>query len=177
MTASKRLGLPALLAALIALSACGASDNDFALRKIRPTSNGPDEFTIVPNKPLEMPMSLTELPQPTPGQANRTDLNPEADAVAALGGNPAAELSRGVGAGDGALVTAASRRGVDPNIRATLAQEDEDFRRRQFRFKRLQLFAQDKYYASYERETLDSQRTKRLWRRSGAPTPSAPPEY
>ncbi|MGI3169518.1 DUF3035 domain-containing protein [Pseudooceanicola sp. C21-150M6] len=177
MTAPNRMVLPALMAALMALSACGGQDGEYPLHNIRQSSNGPDEFTIVPNRPLEMPLSLTELPPPTPGQSNRTDLTPEADAVAALGGNPAAELSRGVGAGDGALVTAAGRRGVDPNIRTVLAEEDADFRKRQYRFRRLQVFAADKYYPAYKKETLDSQATKRLWRRAGAPTPTAPPEY
>ena len=51
------------------------------------TSNGgdgPDEFGIVPTKPLQMPDDLNVLPSPTPGGGNLTDPTPLGDAVAAL---------------------------------------------------------------------------------------------
>lgn len=180
MTATGRLALPLMLVACMGLTACGGvkrdPDRDFALHKVRGTSNGPDEFTIVPGKPLESPPSFQELPQPTPGGSNRTDQTPEADAVAALGGNPAALEDRGVGAADGALVTAAARRGVDPTIRQTLAEEDEEFRYKKWVFSRLRIFGGDEYFRSYEKQTLDRRETQDLWRRAGAPTPSSPPE-
>lgn len=179
MPATRRLALPLILICCTALSACGGlrdPDKPRVLHKVRNTSNGPDEFTIVPGKPLEAPASFVELPEPTPGGANRTDQTPEADAVAALGGNPAALEDRGVGASDGALVTAAARRGVDPNIRTTLAEEDEAFRLRKWRFARFRIFGGDEYYRAYERQNLDRRATERLWRRAGAPTPSSPPE-
>ena len=109
MIAPKRLALPMLLIATVGLSACGGYERDITLRKIRNTSNGPDEFTIVPGKPLEAPPSLTELPPPTPGAGNRTDQQPQADAVVALGGSAAAVQDRGISSADGALVAAASR--------------------------------------------------------------------
>ncbi|WP_276718012.1 DUF3035 domain-containing protein [Pseudooceanicola nitratireducens] len=176
MTATKRFALPLILLACTGLAACGGVERDITLRKIRNTSNGPDEFTIVPNKPLESPPSFVELPEPTPGGANRTDQQPLADAVAALGGRPGALEDRGVAASDGALVTAASRRGVDPTIRTTLAAEDEDFRARKSRWTKFRIFGGDEYYRAYSDETLESQAVKRLWRRAGAQTPSAPPE-
>jgi len=176
MTATRRFALPVILIATMGLTACGGVERDITLRKIRNTSNGPDEFTIVPNKPLEAPTNFVELPEPTPGGANRTDQQPMAEAVAALGGNPNAVNDRGVGSSDGALVTAASRRGVDPSIRSTLAAEDEDFRRSKSLWTKFRIFGGDEYYRAYDKQTLKSQETKRLWRRAGAQTPSAPPE-
>lgn len=180
MTATKRLALPLILIACTGLAACGGvkrdPDKSFPLHKIRPTSNGPDEFTIVPGKPLETPPSFVELPDPTPGGKNRTDQTPEADAVAALGGNPAALEDRGVGRGDGSLVAATTKRGVDPNIRTTLAAEDEDFRYRKWVFSRFRIFGSDEYFRAYEKQSINRRKTESLWRRAGAVTPSAPPE-
>lgn len=176
MPATKRIALTLILLASTGLSACGGVERDITLRKIRNTSNGPDEFTIVPNKPLETPTSFVELPEPTPGGTNRTDQQPFADAIAALGGRPSALEDRGVAASDGALVTAASRRGVDPSIRTTLKAEDEDFRRSKSRWTKFRIFGGDEYYRAYDKQSLKSHEVKRIWRRAGAQTPSAPPE-
>lgn len=176
MTATRRIALPLALIACTGLAACGGVERDITLRKIGSTSNGPDEFTIVPGKPLEMPVTFVELPAPTPGGSNRTDQQPIADAVVALGGRATALEDRGVSTSDGALVTAASRRGVDPSIRTTLSAEDEEFRRQKSRWTKFRIFGGDEYYRAYEKQTLDSQETKRAWRRAGAQTPSAPPE-
>lgn len=51
---------------------------------------GPDEFAVMPVRPLEIPADLNRLPPPTPGGANRAEQAPLAEAVQALGGNPAA---------------------------------------------------------------------------------------
>ena len=176
MPATRRFALPLLLIVVTGLAACGGVDRDITLRKIRNTSEGPDEFTIVPGEPLESPQSFAELPLPTPGAGNRTDQQPVADAVVALGGSGAALEDRGVASGDGALVAAATRGGVDPTIRTKLAAEDEEFRRQKHRFSQFRIFGSDEYYRAYEKQTLDRRRTESLWRRSGAVTPSAPPE-
>ena len=102
--------------------------------------------------------------------------NPRRAAGTALGGNPDRLEDRGVGASDGALVTAASRRGVDPSIRTTLAEEDEALRYRKWLFSRFRIFGSDEYYRAYEDQTIDRQGTRAIWRRAGVPTPSAPPE-
>ena len=181
MTAKRRAALPMLLVTCTALTACGGitkdPDRDFALHKVRSTSNGPDEFTIVPGKPLETPPSFVELPAPTPGGGNRTDQHPEADAVAALGGRPGALEDKGVGAGDGALVAAASRQGVDPAIRTQLAEEDKNLRYRHWVISRLRIFGSDEYYRAYENQTIDRRKTQNAWRSAGFPTPSSPPEF
>ena len=176
MSAPKMMSISVALMGAVALSGCGGYDRDITLRKIRNPDKGPDEFTIVPGKELQSPTNDTELPPPTPQGSNRTDINPKADAVAALGGRPSALENRGVGSGDGALVAAASRKGgVDPSIRVTLAEEDEDFRRRKSRWTRWRIFGSDEYYEAYKKQSIDPTKTQRRWRRAGAPTPSAPP--
>jgi hypothetical protein len=113
-------------AAILTVAACGGSDA--RLYNLRSDSGGPDEFAILPTKPIEMPEDLAALPLPTPGGTNRVDPTPEADAFAALGGN-AEVLSRGVT--DPGLVRYASRYGTDPAIRQQLATADAEFRRTQ----------------------------------------------
>ena len=61
-----------LILALVALTAaCGAREEtgtrDTGLRQLRNPSGPPEEFGIVPNKPLAAPQTYAELPQPTPG--------------------------------------------------------------------------------------------------------------
>ena len=165
----------AALGAVMGLSACAGYERDITLRDNRAFGPGPDEFAILPGKPLQEPESFTALPAPTPGSANLTDQNPMADGVAALGGKPARLADAGVGRGDGALVTYASRNGVDPNVRAELAARDEDFRRRQSRFTRIRLVRQDLYNQVYKRETLNARREWNRYRSAGARTPTAPP--
>ena len=164
-----------LILAAVGLSACGGYERDIKLRDVRSVSPGPDEFGILPGKPLQEPQSFAELPTPTPGSVNRTDQNPLADGVAALGGRADRPQNKGVPAGDGALVRHASRNGVDPNVRADLAAEDEDFRKRRSRFTRIRLVRQDLYNKVYKRETLNARREWNRYRRVGARTPTAPP--
>lgn len=67
----------------VAVSGCGRKE----LRDIRSTGTGPDEFLVLPPKPLSAPEDYTALPTPTPGGQNRSDVNPQAEAVVALGAN------------------------------------------------------------------------------------------
>ena len=132
---------------------------------------GPDEFSILPSKPLETPPSLAELPPPTPGGANRTDASPEADAIAALGGRP------GTGAAvDGGLLSYAMRFGVEPGIRTTLAARDLEFRRANDGRLLERVFNVNLYYRAYESQSLDQYAELARFRRAGVPTPAAPPE-
>ncbi|WP_336623641.1 DUF3035 domain-containing protein [Marinovum sp. 1_MG-2023] len=166
--------LSVLLALMVGLAACG--NRDIGLHELRVRGDGPEEFAIVPAKPLETPESFAALPTPTPGGNNRTDLTPEADAVAALGGdgNRATPRGAGVGAGDGALVTYASRQGVNTGIRAQLAAEDLEFRKRASLFT-WQIMREDQYYDAYRRQAIDPYLVLRAYRRAGARTPSAVP--
>ncbi|MBP0481575.1 DUF3035 domain-containing protein [Sagittula salina] len=163
----------------LALSGCTSRFGAGAsrpLHDLRANSGEPEEFAIVPNKPLELPQTFAELPQPTPGGANRTDQTPQADAVAALGGNPAATVARGgtVGAGDQSVVQAASRYGRDGQIRETLAAEDENYRKRKGLFT-WSLVPRDNYSAAYKRQKLDPYAWLQRYRAAGARTPAAPP--
>ncbi|SHL49799.1 Beta-barrel assembly machine subunit BamF [Roseovarius marisflavi] len=163
----------ALLVATV-LAGCGGRD-DVTLTRIRHTGNGPDEFSIMPGKPLQAPEDYASLPSPTPGGANRTDQNPLADGVAALGGNPAALTAGAPSARDGALVNHATRYGATANIRQTLSEEDSEIRRRHGRVNILRLGPKDDYTNAYKRQWLDAYAEERRLRRNGTVTPSSPP--
>ncbi|RJK99203.1 DUF3035 domain-containing protein [Paracoccus siganidrum] len=160
------------LAATTALSACG---DDRGLMNLRSTSDGPDEFAILPTRPLSMPPDLAVLPAPTPGGANITDPTPIADAVGVLGGNPAQLADQGIAASDQALVAHAARRGSDPAIRTELAQTDAERRARNGRRPLERLFGTNVYMRTYAPMRMDAQAEQERWQRAGAQTPSAPP--
>ncbi len=159
----------------LALSACGSRDKDVRLTRIKNTSPGPDEFTVLPTKPLEAPESFSALPAPTPGGVNRVDTNPEAEGIAALGGNPNAMRITPVPAADGALVNRTRRYGVDEGIRQTLAAEDQDVRRRHGRVNILNIGPNDDYTTAYKKQWLDSEYELDRLKRMGVDVPSAPP--
>lgn len=164
----------ALIAAL-AMAGCSSSQEP-QLMNLRSSTAGPDEFGILPTKPLEMPESLAELPAPTPGGSNLTDPTPQADAVAALGGNPA-RLKSGAGlpAADGALLARASRFGTSADIRTTLAAEDLDYRRTHNGRLLERLFNVNVYLKAYLPMSLDQEAELERWRKLGLRTPAAPP--
>ena len=173
----RALHLFAILACAV-LAACSGnrSSTETSLRDFRTNRAEPEEFAIVPNKPLQTPESYAELPAPTPGGANRTDQTPLADAVAVLGGNPARlDPGAGVPSGDAALVSRASRFGRDPGVRQELAAEDLAFRQRRSRFT-WSLVPEDEYNRAYRRQALDPYAWLERYRASGARTPAAPPE-
>jgi Protein of unknown function (DUF3035) len=155
--------------ALVLLSACGRNDSPPSLMNIRST-DGPDEFGIVPPKALSLPESLTELPEPAPGGTNLTDPTPNDDAVAALGGRPGAGA-----AGDAGLIGHVSRYGVAADIRPTLAAADLEFRSRNRGRPLERLFNRNVYFRAYEGLSLNQQRELERWRAAGVRTVSAPP--
>ncbi len=163
-----------ILAGTMAAMALGGCSNK-GLRQLEPSGPGPDEFMILPNKPLTAPKDYDVLPAPTPGGANLVDQNPTADAIVALGGRASSLDDRGVPASDGALVARASRYGVPANTRTALAQEDAKFRKRQARMGRVRLFKVDRYEQAYRRQALDPFTETNRFRRSGFGTPSSPP--
>ncbi len=157
----------------LSLSACGNGDDVPQLMNLRSSSNGPDEFSILPSKPLELPADLTALPDPTPGQGNLTDTDPQADAIAALGGQ--VRPAGGIPAGDAGLTNYAGRNGVTANIRGTLAAEDLAFRQKNDARLLERVFDLNVYFRVYGRQSLDQHAELARWRRAGARTPSAPP--
>ncbi len=157
---------------LVALSACGAGGD--GLRNLDTELTGPDEFSVLPSQPLVMP-DTNALPPPTPGGSNLTDQNPQGDAVAALGGDPAALRAGGIPTRDAALVAYAGREGVDPAIRQSLAEEDAAFRARAAGGLSLNLLGNDQYYPAYARWVLDAYEELERLRAAGVSVPSAPP--
>lgn len=161
------------LVALLGLSACSKKSS---LMNLRSTGRGPDEFSILPSKPLTQPDSYADLPTPTPGGSNMTDPTPIADAVKALGGNPKYLSATGIVRGDVAFIQAASRYGVSSNIRDALAGEDAEFRKKN-RGKVLErLFGVTVYFSAYEKQELDRYAELQRLRRAGIRTPAAPPK-
>ena len=162
------------LIVVAALLTAGCSSK--GLMDLRTNSEGPDEFLILPSKELTIPTDLSALPTPTPGGANLVDRDPVGEAVAVLGGRPEALGAQGVPASDGALVAQASRFGVNSDIRASLAESDAKFRKRQKRGTRIRLFPVDRYRQAYRRSALDPFEEADRFRRSGLKTPTSPPE-
>lgn len=158
-------------ATMMTLVACGGGGEP-RLMNLR-SGQGPDEFAIVPPKPLEMPESLTELPEPTPNGSNRTDVTPFDDAAVALGGKP--QTGAGIPAGDSALYSHAARFGVESGIRQTLADEDIEWRRDNQGRILERLLNVNVYYKAYRKQQLDQHAELLFWRKKGVKTPSAPP--
>ncbi len=159
-------------AAILSLAACASSDDPILMHAASET-RGPDEFSIVPTRPLEMPPSLSELPTPNPSGVNRVDPQPRADIARALGGNPAVAMAGGTV--DGGIVNHVSRFGRDAGIRDQLASEDLEFRRRNRGRLLERLFAVNVYHNAYQGMWLDKYAELDRWRRAGVRTPSAPP--
>lgn len=160
------------LTAALGLAGCSTNGRLMTLE----SGDGPDEFAILPTKPLQMPPDLAQLPPPTPGGANITDPTPLADAVASLGGNPAHLSAQGVGAADGALLAHTGRLGRDANIRAVTAAEDQAFRARHGR-RLLEILAKTNVYMrAYAPQAIDPYAELARFRRAGVRTPTAPPQ-
>jgi len=139
-------------------------------------SDGPDEFSILPTKPLEAPEDYASLPAPTPGGTNLVDPTPKADAVAALGGS-SDRLQRGqIYAGEQSLISYVSRHGVPANIRETTAAEDLEWRKKNNGRLLERLFNVNVYYSSYKPMSLDQHYELDRLRAAGVWTPSAPPD-
>lgn len=162
------------LAMLFVLPVLVAGCANVGLRDLQSTSSGPDEFGIQPVGALQEPANYSELPEPTPGGSNRVDRSALADGAKAFGGK-LDDANAPVPARDGALVRHASRLGVTPNIRETLAETDADFRRRKARLTQFRIVPVDRYNQAYSREALNAEAEQNRWRRAGARTPSAPP--
>lgn len=167
-----RSALLALIGAAMLLSACASGTPH--LMNLRASSNGPDEFAILPPRALEMPASLTDLPAPTPGGANLTDPDPRGDAIAALGGKPG-KPAAGIPAVDAGLVRYAGRYGGSTDIRQQLAGEDLAWRETHNGRLLERLFGTNIYFRVYAPFALDQFAELAFWRARGVATPSAPP--
>lgn len=162
------IGKCALAGLIAALAACSPSEPE--LYNLRSDDGGPDEFAIVPTKPLVMPEDMAALPEPAPEGTNLADPTPNADAIAALGGRP------GVGGSDTGLVSYVTRFGVAPAIRSELAEAD--LLHRQENPGRLleRLFNVTTYYRAYEDQELNQYAELERFRAAGIRTPAVPPD-
>ena len=172
----RKKGTLLLAAAVVTAVLAGCSKNDREPNLLQFKSTGvPDEFSIVPFKPLEFPEGPTGLPEPAPGSANRADLTPSEDAVAALGGTKLADRDGKVPTSDHPLLINAARRGVEPNIRKELAEEDLNFRRKKDAKLLERWFNVNVYADAYRRFALDGyaeiERLRRLKIRTVEPPP------
>ncbi len=168
-----RAGIIAAVA-LATLGACAPRGEPILMHAAQ-AHRGPDEFAILPTRPLQPPPDYNSLPQPTPGGRNLVDPDPRSDAYAALGGR-AQSPGAGVPAADGALLAHAGRHGVEPGIREQLAAEDLNFRQRNRGRVLERLFGVNAYHRTYARaQGLNQQTELERWREGGRRTPTAPP--
>lgn len=157
-----------VILAPLALAACGEGGVAGALRSSGVTST-PDEFMVLPTRPLEMPENFAALPPPTPGAGNRVDYRPHAEAVAGLTGAPGP-----AGNADGSsLVAQAGPR--QPGVRQTLAVEDVEWRDTHHGLLIPRLIAKDKDTVTYQPMILDAAAEFLRLRSSGVQQPAAPP--
>ncbi|CAN5666022.1 hypothetical protein BH23PSE1_BH23PSE1_11690 [soil metagenome] len=168
LPACRAFRLAALAAALLSLAACGEDGIAGGLRSAGSGTASPDEFMILPTRPLETPPDLAALPPPAPGTASRVDYQPEAEAITALTGRPAAATAPA-----SALV---ARLGpADPAIRGTLAAEDQAFQAASRPRLLERLFRRDRQRLVYSGQALEPDAELRRLRALGARTPAAPP--
>lgn len=169
------IGRVLLLGTALTLSACADRDPVLMHADANAVTDGPDEFSVIPQHPLADPPSFATLPTPTPGAANLADFDPFADVAVALGGR--ASATRPTGRIEAiALVAYAARFGSDPAIRRTLAAEDLEFRRDHNPKLLERLFAVNVYFTAYAPMSLDQYAELARFRAAGVLTPAAPPE-
>lgn len=167
-----RTGGLVLLGALV-LAGCGGKEGSRSLTLVG-RNDGPNEFSLVPAKPLQQPQDLTVLPEPTPGGFNRTDRAPRAEAIAALGGDQNV-LAGPIPAADSALLANATRFGVDANIRRDLARDDAEYMRQPRGIWRRRGVSPEQYLDAYDFMALDQATMNHLSRRVGTRTPGVQP--
>lgn len=158
----------------VSITACGSGNSVFDKNgNFKIKDAGPDEFSIIPTKPLEIPEDTVTLPEPTLGSKNRVDVEPELDAIVALGGKPERLESDLIANDEQALIAAASRNGVSGNIREQIAADAKVVERKKRPNVFQRIIGHTSRVKAFESEAIDpSAETHRL-RRQGVRTPSA----
>ena len=169
MRSADPLRVTALLLAAAALAGCAEGGLAGNLRAAG-VGGTPDEFMVLPTKPLEMPSDLAALPAPTPGAVNRVDYQPKLEAVASLTGKQAPAGT----ASAGALIARAGP--VDPNIRSELAAADVVYRENNRGLLIPRLILPDSEALVYGGEMLDTSSEYERLRTQGVGVPPAPPD-
>ena len=153
---------------LFLLSAC--SSDDARLRDLYDVGTGPEEFAVLPSKPLTIPSNLKNLPVPASAAGILADPTPNRDLLEMLGCSIDNSIS--IPAKDKNLLKYVSRAGVDTNIREELAKEDRKFLRRMGVLTSVKLFRVDRYNQIYRKMTLSAPKELERWRSLGVRTPS-----
>ena len=170
MTRTRRshpAGAAAFLLAALALAGCQDGGLAGTLRSAG-VGQSPDEFLVLPTRPLEMPPDFAALPPPTPGAVNRVDYRPRAEAIAGLTGQPATATASGA-----ALVARAGP--ADPSIRARLAVEDAEWRATHRGRLLERWFSRNREALAYREMRLDAAAEFERLRARGYRVPPAPP--
>ncbi len=157
-------------AALI-LSGCGQDEIAGTLQQASLANGAPDEFLVLPQKPLEMPEDLSALPAPDPTAGSRVEIDPHAGAKRALGGTGGGYSASG---SDNTLLAAARSRPISANIREELRAEDEKKRKRPTGLVGfLDIFRiTPREQTIYVEDELDAREELVKWRKRGVRTPS-----
>ena len=165
------------LSIVVALSACNSNPVYGKNGNFRLKDAGPDEFAVLPSKELVYPEDYATLPEPVLGAANRADVNPQSDAVVALGGKSDQLDSKQINRNEQQLVASASRHGVSPDIRATLAAEDKEFsKKNRARFFEKWFVNDGAYLKKRKKMSLEPYDELARLRAMGVRTPSVPSE-
>lgn len=166
---TRRLTTTALiLSGALALGGCGEGGLGGYLRSAG-VAQTPDEFMVLPTRPLEMPANLSALPPPTPGSINRVDYRPNAEAVAGLTGRQGPP-----GTADASAIVARTGTGA-PGIRQVVAIEDAEYRASN-RGKLLERwFSRDQTALTYRGQTLAAPPAFETMRARGVGVPAPPP--
>jgi Protein of unknown function (DUF3035) len=166
MRVGRAIAVAALCVAPLVLAGC-AGGLAGSLRRAG-VSQSPDEFMVLPTRPLEMPESFATLPPPKPGTVNRVDYRPHSEAIAGLTGRPA------VATASGAALLARTGSG-QPGIRSEVAAEDVTWRQTHHGRLLERIFARDQDDVIYRQMVLDAPAEFERMRASGARVPAATP--
>ena len=151
---------------------CGeAGDTNPVITTLGGTKGTPDEFKVLPRKELQEPPNFSELPTPTPGARNLTDVDPQSDAIRALGGRPGAAVARA----DQALLTATGADRARPDIREILVEEDAEIRRRNRPLLFERIFGNNPGLLVYRDQLLDAAAEAERLRALGVVVPDTQP--
>jgi len=167
----ERIALFAALASVLGACTVGSNGESSFAQQIGLATPPPDEYAVVANRELQMPSSY-DLPPPTPGAPSLVEARPEQQARAALFA-ASGSASSGPSAGEAALLAAAGASSAEPNIRQTVAQEQDEYVAENTRFG-LSSFAGFKIPGPEEAEALDADEESRRLAAQGVLAPIAP---
>ena len=171
-TPLRRLCAPLGVIAVLALAGCADVPD---LMKFPNKRNTPNEFTVIPSRPLATPPAGAALPVPQSNAVNLATPSPIDSAIVALGGTTAAANRTGIPASDTALLATTTRYGTEANIRDVLAAEDIDYRRHNRPQVLAYISGTNWYFTAYNAMSLDQRHEMERLRAIGVRVPVSPP--